>query len=356
MASIAEHARISQPVDATNYPCGYASNIAELERLDTGLGSETFECNYALGERFFLDLYRNLGNVDFRRGFRSLYLMSLVEDDADEYAGTSLGIEHVRDAFRTDGTATSTVIARWYDGTEPYDVTPLDTRPVDARLPSINGRIDAAYTAAEREGPAVSVFSGESADDWVKMILKYSYRFSGAPREVMLEIVEYLEDGFQTKRRSAVITADGRYSGGTLGRVVGAPPGERWASGRYWVYVYYDQQKVAEVSYVVERDDEVAPPPSKLGTATGVRVEPTGQSGEVAVPWSKAANASGYIIIAINVNDISGDIVAVPLNDGGLEMRNVGGLTAGETYDVYVAATSSGGRFTLSAAARVTAK
>ena len=199
-------------------------------------------------------------------------------------------------------------------------------------------------------------FSGESADDWVKLILKYSYRFSRAPREVELEIAEYFEDGFQTKRRSAVITADGRYSRGTHWNVVGAPPGERWAPGRYWVYVYYDQQKVAEVSYVVEQSDEtgVAPTSPELGTATDVRVEPTGQSGEVAVSWSKAANASGYIIIAINVNDISGDIVAVPLNDGGLEMWNVGGLTAGETYDVYVAATGSGGTFTLSAAAQVT--
>ena len=34
-----------------------------------------------------------------------------------------------------------------------------------------------------------------------------------------------------------------------------------------------------------------------------------------------AANASGYIIIVINVNDISGDVVAVPLNDGDLDTR-----------------------------------
>ena len=102
---------------------------------------------------------------------------------------------------------------------------------------------------------------------------------------------------------------------------------------------------MAEVSYVVEQSDEtgVAPTSPELGTATGVRVEPTGQSGEVAVSWTKAANASGYIIIAINVNDISGNVVAVPLNDGDLDMWNLGGLTSGETYDVYVAATGSGG-------------
>ena len=122
------------------------------------------------------------------------------------------------------------------------------------------------------------------------------------------------------------------------------------------MYVYYDRRKVAEVSYVVEQSDEtgVAPPPSGLGTATSVRAEPTGRSGEVAVSWSKASNASGYIIIAINVNDISGNVVAVPLNDGDVDMWNLVGLTSGETYDVYVAATGSGGTFTLSAAVQVT--
>ena len=229
LATISEHARTSRPVDATNFPCGYVSTIAELESLDAGLGSGAFECNYALGERFFLDLYRNLGAEDFRRGFLSLYLMSLVEDDADQYPGTSVGIEHVRDAFRTGGTAASSVIARWYDGTEPHDATPPDTRPVDARLPGINGRIDEAYTAAEWEGPAVSVFSGESADDWVKLILKYSYRFSGTPREVVLEIAEYFEDGFQIRRRSVTITAESRYAEGTHLSVVGPPPRIRWA-------------------------------------------------------------------------------------------------------------------------------
>ena len=43
--------------------------------------------------------------------------------------------------------------------------------------------------------------------------------------------------------------------------------------------------------------------------------------------WTKTANASGYIIIAINVNDISGNVVAVPLNDGDLERWAIDGLS-----------------------------
>ena len=49
-------------------------------------------------------------------------------------------------------------------------------------------------------------------------------------------------------------------------------------------------------------------PPTELGAATGVTVTPASQSGEVEVSWTRAANASGYIIIAININDIGGDI------------------------------------------------
>ena len=93
-----------------------------------------------------------------------------------------------------------------------------------------------------------------------------------------------------------------------------------------------------------------------LGIPSMVSAFYSDQTGMVEVSWTRAANASGYIIIAINVNDITGDVVAVPLNDGDLETWSVGGLTTGQTYDVYVAATGSGGRFTLSEAARVTVR
>ena len=116
MASIAENARIGQRVEATNDPCGHTDNIAELERL-TDLGNDdVFDCNYSLGEGFFLDLYRNLGDQAFREGLRHLYRMALIEDD-DNYEGTQVGILHIEDAFRSD--AARAVINRWYHGTAP---------------------------------------------------------------------------------------------------------------------------------------------------------------------------------------------------------------------------------------------
>ena len=93
----------------------------------------------------------------------------------------------------------------------------------------------------------------------------------------------------------------------------------------------------------------------ELGTVTDV-ITGFNRGGALQVSWTKAANASGYIIIAININDVNNDVVAVVLNDGDLDTRNISGLTPGATYDIYVAATASGGRNTLSDAARVTAK
>ena len=117
MASVAENARTGQPVDVTNDPCQHTDSIAELERL-TALGNdEVFECNYSLGEGFFLDLYRHLGDQAFREGMRRLYRMALVEDDADNYDGTSVGIQHIENAFQLN--SGNVVINRWYHGTVP---------------------------------------------------------------------------------------------------------------------------------------------------------------------------------------------------------------------------------------------
>ena len=109
MASIIEGARTGNPVGVTNNPCSYAVNIAGLEMLGIARGDVEFGCNYSLGERLFVDLHRTLGDERFRQGFRDLYLASEVEDDADEYEGTRVGIEHVMEAFRSDDGAANTV-------------------------------------------------------------------------------------------------------------------------------------------------------------------------------------------------------------------------------------------------------
>lgn len=115
MASISENARTGAAVAVTNPPCAEVGSIAELERLNPDAYADAFDCNYALGERFFVALYQSVGDGDFRRGFRSLYRMAQVEDDADDYAGTAVGIGHIKEAFRGNADAVSEAMALWYD-------------------------------------------------------------------------------------------------------------------------------------------------------------------------------------------------------------------------------------------------
>ena len=251
IASVIEGARTGSPITVTTSPCGYAGSITELESLGVSRGDVRFRCNYSLGERLFVDMHRTLGEERFRQGFRALYLASEAEDDADNRRGTSVGIEHVREAFRSDDGAETAVIDRWYDGTGAHDLSRLDTTPVDPSLSSINGRIDEAYVSMRTDSPAVSTFSSHDVTDWVYLTLKYSYNVSGGSHEVPLEIVQYYEDGFEFSRRSRELTAEARYAGGTSWFAVGSPPLQKWAPGRYWVYVYAGDRKVAEVQYEV---------------------------------------------------------------------------------------------------------
>ena len=256
MASIAESARTGQLAETNNPPCGDVRTIKDLEGLNAARGSDAFECNYSLGERLFADLYRSLGDARFREGFRNLYLLSQVEDDGDTQAGTSVGIDDLKQAFRTGADRVAPlvdlIVARWYDGTEPYDASARDTGPVDPSLPRIDGRIDQAFIGTSQNGPPVSRFSAASVHGWIWLTVKYSYNVSGGPHKTSLEIVEYFEDGFEFRRHRLTLTAEEGYIGGTRWLSVGVAPTERRAVGRYWVYVYHeDGRKVAEVQYEV---------------------------------------------------------------------------------------------------------
>ena len=251
MAAIVESARTGRPLGVGSPPCAYAGNIAELEFLEFDSSDVGFRCNYSLGSRFFTDLHRTLGAERFRQGLRELYLTSKVDHDTDDYRGTSLGIGHLKDAFRTDDGAAEIVIARWYGGTEPYDLSRVDRSQVDPSLPSINGRVEEAYLTGGVDGPRVISFPVQGPSDWLVLNIKYSYSVSNGPYELPLEIVEYHQDGFAYRRRNSTLTAEARYIGGTMRFSVGKAPRERWAPGHYAVFVYAGGRKVAEVYYEV---------------------------------------------------------------------------------------------------------
>ena len=250
MAAIIEGGQNGRALGVGRPPCAYVGNIAELESLEVKRGDLEVECNYSLGERLFSDLYRTLGAERFRQGFRELYQASTVEDDVDD-RGTSLGIGHVKTAFRTSDGAADTVIARWYEGTEPYDLSGVDRSEVDPSLVSINGRVEEAYLTAGGYGPSVSRFSAKGLGDWMILNIEYSYSVSGGPSEVPVEIVGYYQDGFAYLRESGTLTVEEGFAGSTAWFSVGREPTEKWAPGHYAVFVYAGGRKVAEVYYEV---------------------------------------------------------------------------------------------------------
>ena len=246
-----ESKRRGEPIEVATAPCAYARSIIELESLapDADADYGAFGCNYSLGVRLFVDMYRVMGGDANWQGFNELYGKSQVEDDAaDDRKGTALDIKHIREVFRS-APSSSVAIGRWYDGTEDYDLSQLDPRPADSALPTISGHIDEAYINIGEDGPRVSSFSvGDADGKTVWLNLGWSYNVTGGPHKLILDLFEFYEDGFEFRRDTVEITAEGQNVGGGSSVSVGS---DEWATGRYWVYIYDGDRKVAEVQYEV---------------------------------------------------------------------------------------------------------
>ena len=258
MLAASENARIGRPIEVSKGPCPYARTIAELENLDVTSedgADSAFTCNYALGERLFIDLYRSMDEDSFREGLRDLYLLSQVADEDEGQDDTKVGIEHLKAAFKggdAENPIVNTIAARWYNGTEPYNVSARDDSPADPRLRTVNGRIDRAYLAAVYKGPPTTSFSAQAAHNWVRLFLEFSYSV-GSDTEVPLELVHYYEDGFEFRRRTVTFTADARHNSSLRSKwlLVGQSPSKLWAPGEYRLHVYNEGRKLVELEYEV---------------------------------------------------------------------------------------------------------
>ena len=256
MGSLSENARNGQPIEVTNNPCAYARTVADLENLDPAIGESEYTCNYALGERLFVDLYRNLDEDSFREGLRDLYLLSQVEDEDEMQDDTEVGIEHLKIAFKdgeeVENPVVDVIAARWYDGTEPYALSDQETGLPNPILRTINGRIHTAYLSATQEGTPLTSISAEAVDDYLWLLLRWDYNV-GSDTEVPLELVHYYEDGFEFGRRTVTFTADARHNGSLWSwwLPVGQSPSKLWAPGEYRLHVYNEGRKLVELEYEV---------------------------------------------------------------------------------------------------------
>ena len=245
MASISEKRRTASPVTATNYPCPYADSISELERIGASDGSLEFRCNYALGERLFLELYKGMGAETFKVPFRALYLEP-----------GEAGIDHLRTAFRENVpqvavAASERVISHWYDGGGPRGPGWNDQTEVHD-LAGLNGQIDRVYISLSRDGQKVASFLASDVTDVVELAIKYSYNLAHGSRTVDLNVLVYYEDGFLSDRREVSIEAFSGYIGGSLHTSIGPAHPRVWKSGTYQVYIYQNgDRKVGELTFSV---------------------------------------------------------------------------------------------------------
>ena len=262
-ASYARKATQGAPIAATNSPCAAAASLSEVERrspdcrqeAQTQADADLCRCNYSLGERLLLSLYRELGEERFLQGWRALYAELLQEPSYPaqrDFSETDLRVAWLRAGGMAGQPALEHIWDQWYRGSADRPiVAPPDTGPVDAALPAINGRIDDAYIALQQLGGPVSSFSAGEAAGWIYLTLEYSYALSDGPQELELAVVEYYQDGFTYRRRNQTVTLKPEHIGGTQWVSVGPTPPRRWAPGQYWVYVHAGGRKVAEVSFEV---------------------------------------------------------------------------------------------------------
>ena len=246
-AAMVEHIRTGAPLEPVNYPCPSSATISQLERQGLQESDAGYACNYAIGERLFLDLDRSPGRSPFLEGFRRLY--DIVSDVDISQESQLAGIDELRQAFA--GTAEASAINRWYTGQGTGSTYGPDNRPVVAELPEVNGWINRAYISLEEEGEPVRSFAAAEAGDWVWLTLDYSHDYAGPPTELTFEVVEYYQDGFPYRRDTLTIEASRLYSGGVQLLSVGPGPGQGWATGRHWIYVLHEGRKVAQAEFEV---------------------------------------------------------------------------------------------------------
>lgn len=258
MGVIAEHTRGGRPIEPATRLCREARNILSLYTLSRN--EFAFECYYSLSERFFLDLYRNLDEQVFLAALRNLYRLSLQDNPADSCLGTRLTICHVRAAFTNDDLPDSSraiaekIIARWYEGTEPYDPTTFTEKP-DPSLVTVDGNLDRAYLSRTPDGgDDGNVFSLKELEGEIWLHVEISYDPQTAGREVPLEIVSYYEDGFAFGRQAEPYEFYHREGSDeevfAISFWVGRPP-EELAIGRYAVHLYDGPKKILELEYEI---------------------------------------------------------------------------------------------------------
>ena len=218
--------RTSIPMTASIYPCPHLSNIQQLERIDPGKNGDAISCNYSLGERIFLNLWRELGNVPFRKGSQRLYEQT--------QAGGHGGVEEVKVAFNRPKD-----VERWYSSADTGTFQGIDESKPTWKLDEIHGTIDDVEIILAEGKPKVESFSAGRHQGHAHLQLDYTHpTFIEDSWTMDLMMTEAFEDGFTYNVRPLKLTVQGKHMGGTWSISVGPGEGEKWKPGKHIVMLH----------------------------------------------------------------------------------------------------------------------
>ena len=231
--------RTGIPMTASMYPCPHLSNIQQLERIDPGKNEDVFRCNYSLGERIFLNLWQELGNVPFREGSQRLYKKTKTG---------GAGIDNVRAAWNRPKT-----VERWYSSADTGTVQGIDGSKPTWKLDEIRGTIENAGIVLSQGGPLVESFPTGRHQGYAYLQFDYTHpTFIEDSWTVDLTMTEAFEDGFTYNVRPLRLTVQGKHVGGTWGISVGPGEGEKWKPGEHIVMLYdRNDTKVIHTAWTV---------------------------------------------------------------------------------------------------------
>lgn len=234
----------------SRWPCPYYRSIEHLRADDPDYRSFGSSCNYALGERLFINLDRNMTAENFTAAFRDFHerLSTFEEDEIDQ--GRSLMRAFCSECEtnpRNLGSAGYT-LARYY-GEKIF----TDTGAPAGNIPGLGtpDRVSIEDYGLYTTGFARIQASSPDPDLWVQL------RFENVvnpPERVTVHVEQYYEErepyAVWTLERTVYYDEDDGEA--RINPGLGSPSGNRRAPGHHWVYVYNeDWEKIAEAEYQV---------------------------------------------------------------------------------------------------------
>ena len=232
----------------SRWPCPYYRSIEHLRGDDPSYGSFGSFCNYALGERLFINLDRNMTAEDFTTAFRNFHqrLSTFEEDEIDQGRSLLRAFCSECETNPRDLGSAGYTLARYY-GEKIFTDTGAPTGSI-FNLGTAD-RVSIQDYGLRITGFARIQASSPDPDLWVRL------RFDNVvnpPEKATIHVEQYYEEREPydrwTQERTVYFDEDDGEA--RIYPYLGDP--DRRAPGHHWVYIYNENgEKIAEAEYQV---------------------------------------------------------------------------------------------------------